>query len=103
MPILQQSRLRVSFDSLILIVYFLNNEKINYSFPCLLLIHLSLVSIRLTSPAHPSQGGRGAGGGGFRGRGRGRGQVSRDRGIIGTTIKITQGPYKGHIGIVKVS
>ena len=59
------------------------------------------MSPRLTSPAHPTQGGRGAGG--FRGgRGRGRGQVGRDRGIIGTTIKITQGPYKGHIGIVKV-
>ena len=49
----------------------------------------------------PSQsGGRGAGG---RGRGRGRGNIGRDRDLIGQTIKITQGPYKSHIGIVKVS
>ena len=66
------------------------------------------MSPRLTSPAHPSQSGnRGGGGGGFRGgrgrgRGRGGGHVGRDRDLIGTTIKITQGPYKGHIGIVKV-
>jgi len=63
------------------------------------------MSPRLSSPAHPSQGGRGAGGGGggggFRGRGRGRGNVGRDRELIGQTIKITQGPYKGHIGMVK--
>jgi len=65
------------------------------------------MSPRLTSPAHPSQSGnRGGGGGGFRGgrgrgRGRGGGHVGRDRDLIGTTIKITQGPYKGHIGIVK--
>ena len=49
---------------------------------------------------HPSQGG-GRGGGG-RGRGRGRGNIGRDRDLIGQTIKITQGPYKSHIGIVKV-
>jgi len=65
------------------------------------------MSPRLSSPAHPSQGGgnRGGGGGGFRGGrgGRGRGgNVGRDRELIGQTIKITQGPYKGHIGIVKV-
>lgn len=35
------------------------------------------------------------------GGGRGRGRVTRDRDIIGTTIKITRGPYKGNIGIVK--
>lgn len=39
-------------------------------------------------------------GGGGRG-GRGGGRVSRDRDIIGTTIKITRGPFKGNIGIVK--
>ena len=50
---------------------------------------------------HPSQGG-GRGGGG-RGRGRGRGNIGRDRDLIGQTIKITQGPYKSHIGIVKVN
>merc|ERR1719445_2375120 len=62
------------------------------------------MSPRLSSPAHPSQGGeRGRnmrmGGGG--GRGRGRGGLGRDKELIGQTIKITQGPYKGHIGIVK--
>ena len=65
-----------------------------------------LMSPRLSSPAHPSQGGergrnmRMGGGGGGRGRGRGGG-LGRDREFVGQTIKITQGPYKGHIGIVK--
>lgn len=41
-------------------------------------------------------------GGGFRGARRGRGgRGSRDRDMIGNTIKITKGPYKGNIGIVK--
>lgn len=40
-------------------------------------------------------------GGGGRGGGAGRGRVARDRDIIGTTIKITRGSYKGNIGIVK--
>lgn len=44
-------------------------------------------------------GGFGRGGGG-RGRGRGGG-ARRDRELIGTTIKITGGPYKGNVGIVK--
>lgn len=36
------------------------------------------------------------------GRGPGpRGRVTRDRDLIGTTIKITKGPYKGNIGVVK--
>lgn len=39
-------------------------------------------------------------GGGGRGRGRGGG-ARRDRELIGTTIKITGGPYKGNVGIVK--
>ena len=60
------------------------------------------MSPRLSSPMHPSQGGgRGGGGGGGGGRGRGRGGIGRDRELIGQTIKITQGPYKSHIGIVK--
>ena len=61
------------------------------------------MSPRLSSPMHPSQGGGrgGMGGGGGRGRGRGRGGAGRDRDLIGQTIKITQGPYKSHIGIVK--
>ncbi len=62
------------------------------------------MSPRLSSPMHPSQGGGGGrggrGGGGGRGRGRG-GNIGRDRELIGQTIKITQGPYKSHIGIVK--
>ena len=62
------------------------------------------MSPRLSSPAHPSQGGergRRMGGGGGGGRGRGRGGLGRDKEFVGQTIKITQGPYKGHIGIVK--
>lgn len=63
------------------------------------------MSPRISSPMHPSQGGKGRGGGfggrgGIRGRGRG-GMMGRDRDLIGQTIKITQGPYKSHIGIVK--
>merc|ERR1719391_1897841 len=66
----------------------------------------SMMSPRLSSPA-PHQGsdrgGRGGDRGSFRGgRGRGRGGgMGRDRELIGQTIKITQGPYKGHIGMVK--
>ncbi|XP_011871311.1 PREDICTED: transcription elongation factor SPT5-like, partial [Vollenhovia emeryi] len=41
------------------------------------------------------------GGGGGRGRGRGGGGARRDREVIGNTIKITGGPYKGNVGIVK--
>ena len=60
------------------------------------------MSPRIASPMHPSQGGAGRGGrGGSFARGRGRGSVGRDRDLIGQTIKITQGPYKSHIGMVK--
>lgn len=52
------------------------------------------MSPRITSPLHPSGAGRGGGGGG-RGRGRGGAGVRRDRELIGQTIKITGGPYKG--------
>lgn len=65
-------------------------------------------SPRINSPMHPGGGGAGgagagaggnktpsggftAGGGGGMGRGRGR----RDNDLIGQTIKITHGPYKG--------
>ncbi|XP_064477491.1 transcription elongation factor SPT5-like [Ornithodoros turicata] len=63
-------------------------------------------SPRVSSPMHPSGGGgggghRGGGGGGGGGFGGGRGRGRRDSELIGQTIKITQGPYKGHIGIVK--
>lgn len=72
------------------------------------------MSPRLSSPMHPSGGGGGGGGGGAggagggRGRGMGRGGrggggIGRDRDLIGQTIKITQGPYKSHVGIVKVN
>lgn len=55
---------------------------------------LGFMSPRIQSPMHPS--GRGEG------RGRGRGfRTPRDRELIGTTIKITSGPYKGNVGIVK--
>lgn len=77
---------------------------------------MGFMSPRLKSPVHPGGGGGGggAGGGGVmdrgadrgafgeRNRGGGRGGgAGRDRGVIGQTIKITQGPYKGHVGIVK--
>lgn len=52
------------------------------------------MSPRITSPLHPSGAGHGGGGGG-RGRGRGGAGVRRDRELIGQTIKITGGPYKG--------
>lgn len=39
-------------------------------------------------------------GGGYRGGGRG-GMPGRDRTVINQTVKITGGPYKGHIGYVK--
>ncbi|XP_071104525.1 transcription elongation factor SPT5-like [Haliotis cracherodii] len=57
------------------------------------------MSPRLASPAHPSGGG---GGGGQGGAGRGRGGISkRDRELIGQTVRVRQGPFKGYIGIVK--
>uniref|UniRef100_A0A182U6J2 Transcription elongation factor SPT5 n=1 Tax=Anopheles melas TaxID=34690 RepID=A0A182U6J2_9DIPT len=63
-----------------------------------------IMSPRIHSPMHPS-GGRGGGGGGptrgGRGGGRGGARVSRDREILGRTIRITGGPYKGAVGIVK--
>ncbi|CAL1541166.1 unnamed protein product [Lymnaea stagnalis] len=64
------------------------------------------MSPRISSPAHPSGGGggergRGRGGGGV-GAGAGRGGLSkRDREIIGQTVRIIHGPFKGYIGIVK--
>ncbi|XP_030848891.1 transcription elongation factor SPT5 [Strongylocentrotus purpuratus] len=61
------------------------------------------MSPRITSPMHPSGGGQqqGPGAGGPGGGGRGRGRVGRDRELIGQTVRITKGPFKGHIGIVK--
>ncbi|XP_071486255.1 transcription elongation factor SPT5-like [Diadema antillarum] len=55
------------------------------------------MSPRISSPMHPSSGPQPAGGPG----GRGRGRVGRDRDMIGQTVRITKGPFKGHIGIVK--
>ena len=63
------------------------------------------MSPRIQSPAHPSSGGGGGGGGGG-GRGFANMKGGRDRSdldLIGKTIKITQGTYKGYIGIVKDS
>lgn len=54
------------------------------------------MSPRISSPYHPGSGG--AGGGRGRGRGgAGSGGVRRDRDLIGQTIKITGGPYKGNL------
>lgn len=64
----------------------------------------SPMSPRLASPAHPASGGGGVagGGGGGGGGGRGRGGLSkRDKELIGQTVRIIQGPFKGYIGIVK--
>nr|XP_037877730.1 transcription elongation factor SPT5 isoform X2 [Bombyx mori] len=63
---------------------------------------LGFMSPRIASPAHPGagRGGSTPRGRGGRGGGGGRG-VTRDRELIGQTIKITGGPYKGNVGIVK--
>lgn len=57
------------------------------------------MSPRLSSPAHPDSGGGGApsmgrGGGGGAGAGRG-GLTKRDKELIGQTVRIIQGPFKG--------
>uniref|UniRef100_A0A8D2ZTW6 Transcription elongation factor SPT5 n=1 Tax=Scophthalmus maximus TaxID=52904 RepID=A0A8D2ZTW6_SCOMX len=60
------------------------------------------MSPRISSPVHHGGGGerqRGGGGGGGGGMGRGRGR--RDNELIGQTVRISQGPYKGYIGVVK--
>ncbi|KAL1117370.1 hypothetical protein AAG570_004696, partial [Ranatra chinensis] len=57
-------------------------------------INGGFMSPRISSPMHPT-------GGGGRGRGRDMGGVRRDKELIGTTIKITSGPYKGNVGMVK--
>merc|ERR1712223_1909260 len=60
-----------------------------------------IMSPRIGSPMHNSQTSNTNGGiGGSPGIGRGR-VNDRDKKFIGQTVKITQGPYKSHIGIVK--
>ncbi|XP_031698007.1 transcription elongation factor SPT5-like [Anarrhichthys ocellatus] len=67
------------------------------------------MSPRITSPMHhgggssPQRGGGGGGGagGGVGGGGMGRGRGRRDNELIGQTVRISQGPYKGYIGVVK--
>lgn len=57
------------------------------------------MSPRISSPMH-NAGGMGAspgGGGGGGGRGRGRGMGRRDTDLIGQTIKIIKGPFKGTV------
>jgi len=56
------------------------------------------MSPRLSSPAHPSQGAAGLTPQAGRGRGQG---MRRDTGMIGHTVRIVQGPFKGYVGIVK--
>lgn len=54
------------------------------------------MSPRISSPAHPGSGG-GGGGGGTPGGGRGRGRgAKRDNSLIGKTVKIIGGPFKGY-------
>uniref|UniRef100_A0A8D3CKL1 Transcription elongation factor SPT5 n=1 Tax=Scophthalmus maximus TaxID=52904 RepID=A0A8D3CKL1_SCOMX len=57
------------------------------------------MSPRISSPVHHGGGGERGGGGGGGGMGRGRGR--RDNELIGQTVRISQGPYKGYIGVVK--
>ena len=52
-------------------------------------------SLLLSGPGGGGGGGVRGGGGGGRGRGRGRG--GRDNQLLGKTIRITRGPYKGTI------
>ncbi|KFO71672.1 Transcription elongation factor SPT5 [Cuculus canorus] len=56
------------------------------------------MSPRLSSPIHPSGAGQR---GGFGGAGMSRGRGRRDNDLIGQTVRISQGPYKGYIGVVK--
>lgn len=54
------------------------------------------MSPRISSPAHPSGGGGGERGRGRGGGGMGRGGISRrDRELIGQTVRIVRGPFKG--------
>ena len=55
---------------------------------------LGYMSPRISSPAHPSSAGATPQSGGGAGRGRGRGD-RRDKELIGQTVRVTQGPYKG--------
>ena len=49
------------------------------------------MSPRISSPAHPASGGA------TPGRGRGGPGMKRDREMIGQTVRIVQGPFKGNI------
>jgi len=53
-----------------------------------------------SSPARDGGGGAGGAGRG-RGMGRGTGRGFRDNSVIGQTVRIAKGPFKGYIGIVK--
>ena len=53
------------------------------------------MSPRISSPAHPSGGGAVGAGNMTPGRGRGGGLSKRDRELIGQTVRIVQGPFKG--------
>ncbi len=50
---------------------------------------------------HTHTGGGGGGGGGRGGRGGGGPKGGRDSTIIGKTVRVIQGPYKGYVGIIK--
>ena len=55
------------------------------------------MSPRLASPAHPGSGGGGSTPG--RGRGGGGAGMKRDREMIGQTVRIVQGPFKGKYNV----
>ncbi|BET00579.1 Transcription elongation factor [Nesidiocoris tenuis] len=64
------------------------------------LTNTGFMSPRISSPMHPSGGGGRGGRGGRGGAGGGMGG-RRERELVGKTIRISSGPYKGSIGIVK--
>jgi transcription elongation factor SPT5 len=82
-----------------------SNKNAMNSFGMMPFRNNGFMSPQIQSPMHPSGrgggGGRGGGRGGRGGRGGFGGGMSRDREIMGKTIKITGGPYKGAVGIVK--
>ena len=52
------------------------------------------MSPRISSPAHPQSGGA------TPGRGRGGVGMKRDREMIGQTVRIIQGPFKGKLSLM---
>ena len=63
-------------------------------------------SVHLNSPGSsggrtPNSSGSGGGGGGMKAPFSSVNNIRRDTSLIGQTVRISQGPYKGYVGIVK--